>query len=292
MRAFRLALLAVVCVVGAVVAFRVHAEGVAPCLTAVAQQYQDCKADCRESFQLAKDTCVNRDHQCVESCRADRSTCLQPTLDTLNGDLATCASDLETAKGNCRSLYADGTPERDTCIDDAQVQAFQCRDAAREKARPGIVACRHGFKVCVRTNCPPTSAPDPSGVKACKQDARDLRDICVADCVEGRQNGKDLCLNRDHDCVEGCRATRDQCRAPFVAQRDGAIADCNATRDQAINDNCPPPGDEGRDGCVDQAQTVAFQCRDAARETVQSDLNGCRQDFIACAQACPPPPAP
>ena len=45
------------------------------------------------------------------------------------------------------------------CIEQARVVAFQCRDQAREDAKPGFAACRAGFKTCVQA-CPPAS---PSG---------------------------------------------------------------------------------------------------------------------------------
>src|SRR5262245_45061960 len=139
----------------------VRAEGVEPCLASVRQDYKDCKAGCRENYQLAKDTCMNRDHACVENCRADRQVCRQPIVDALNADLAVCNADLEEAKGICRQLYADGTVERDTCIDNAQVVAFLCRKSKRMAARLPLKACRSQFKECVVTNCPPLSIPDP-----------------------------------------------------------------------------------------------------------------------------------
>jgi hypothetical protein len=264
------------------------AEGIGPCVADAARDYRECKGVCREDFQLTKDTCANRDHACVESCRADRQTCLQPVLATLNGTLATIQASLDAARANCRTLYADGTPERDTCIDNAQVDAFQQRDAAREVAAPGIKACRRAFKTCVRTNCPPLTVPDPPVVHACKADARDVFEGCVADCLEGKQLAKDTCLNRDHACVETCRSTRTGCRQPFVDTLNGLLAQCAAARATAI-DQCPPPGSPNRDSCVDQVQVIAFQCRDSARETVSGDLAACRQAFQTCAQACPPP---
>jgi hypothetical protein len=265
----------------------VRAEGVGPCISAANQGYHDCKGGCRESFQLTKDTCANRDHVCVESCRADRQTCSQPILNTFNTALAASAVLREQDVANCRVLYGDGTPERDTCIDNAQVAAFSRRDAAREAAHPGLAQCRRDFSACVHTNCPPLSIPDRAGVRACKADASDVYDVCLADCQEARQLAKDTCRDRDHLCVEGCRATRDLCWAPFVTLRDAAIALCKVTRDGAI-EGCPAPGQAGRDTCVDQAQVVAFQCRDAAREAVRGNLHACGTAFATCAEGCGP----
>jgi hypothetical protein len=45
----------------------------------------------------------------------------------------------------------------------------------------------------------------------------------------------------------------------------------------------------GLDRCIDQAQGVAFFCRDQCRENVQADLALCRQNFVTCLRACPAP---
>jgi hypothetical protein len=289
-RSWCVSLAAVVASIGAAVT-PAHAEGVDPCIDAAKADFKACKADCRETYQLAKDTCANRDHACVESCRADRDACRTPIVSQLAADLAGCQADLESARATCRSLYADGTPERDTCIDNAQVAAFQCRDAKREVARPGLKACRAAFKSCVRTNCPPLTVPDPAGIRACKAEARDVFVECAADCVEAKQLARDTCLDRDHACVEECRADRAECLTAPLATRASDFAACKATRDGAVA-NCPPPGDPARDACIDAAQVVAFQCRDDARERVHDDIALCRDGFRTCAQVCPPPPAP
>lgn len=267
-----------------------RAEGVMPCISDANQAAKDCKADCTEAYQLAKDTCVNRDHLCVEGCRADRDTCRTDPVADLNAALGACNATLAGAKATCRGLYADGTPERDACIDQAQVVAFTCRRAARQVAKPLLKACRSAFKVCVRTNCPPSSSPDPAFVFVCKQEAREVRMDCVAACVEAKQLAKDTCLNRDHACVEICRSTRDGCRAPFLATLAADLAVCKMDRQTAIQNclNLYPAGSPERATCIDQAQVAAFQCRDTAREGVAADLAACRAAFHICAQACPP----
>ncbi len=267
-----------------------RAEGVKPCISDANQAAKDCKAGCVEASQLAKDTCVNRDHPCVESCRADRDACRAAPVADLNAALAVCNATLAGARATCRSLYADGTPERDACIDQAQVVAFTCRRAARQVAKPLLKVCRSAFKLCVRTNCPPSSSPDPAFVFVCKQEANEVRVDCIAACVEARQLAKDTCLNRDHACVEVCRATRDGCRAPFLATLAADVAVCNTARKMAIQNclNLYAAGSPERATCINQAQVAAFQCRDTAREGVAADLAACRAAFQTCAQACPP----
>lgn len=264
------------------------------CLDDAKTAYGECKGDCREDYQLAKDTCSSRDHVCVESCRDTRQVCLQPTLDALDAAIAVCQSALSRARSDCRAQYADGSTDLDGCIDQAQVVAFVCRKAARQGAKPGIKTCRAGFKSCVNTNCPASGPTDPAAVRACKADAMDIADACVADCVENRQLDKDTCLDRDHVCVEGCRSDRQTCRTPLVTQRNADIDVCNGDRDAAF-DNCRTlyaAGSTERQTCITQAQVGAFQCRDAARENVRSGLHDCRQGFLSCADACPPPAPP
>jgi hypothetical protein len=91
--------------------------------------------------------------------------------------------------------------------------------------------------------------------------------------------------------VEACRSARDECRRPFVAALEAAVAECAGERDAAIlacttlHERRTP----ARDRCIDAAQTDAFRCRDAARELLKPDLRDCRQAFRECADGCPPP---
>jgi hypothetical protein len=257
-----------------------NAQATNPCIADAKQTFTECKGDCKESFQVAKDNCINRDHECVEGCRAGRSECVDAT--NLDEDLAVCRNNLRDAKEQCRATHAEGSPELDACIDAAQVVAFLCRKQARRDAKPLITACRAGFRACVQA-CPP---PDPPSevvdTRQCKLDAKAAYLVCKADCREGFQTQKDLCLNRDHECVEGCRAGRDACRQPVEDQLDADIAQCNATRDSTI------AGCNGDATCILNAQIAAFQCRDQAREDAKPSFQACRAGFVACAQACPP----
>jgi hypothetical protein len=123
-------------------------------------------------------------------------------------------------------------------------------------ARPALAICRSTFRDCVRA-CPPPDDPieivDPI---ACKADAKMVALECKAGCREQRQIQRDLCLNRDHVCVEACRAGRDACRTPI---EDG----------------------------LDAAYVAAFRCRDAAREAARPLFESCGAGFHGCAEACP-----
>jgi len=118
----------------------------------------DCVSACQESFRIAKDTCRNVNHDCADLCRADYDTCIEndPTLMALATCKAGCQTNLESVKVDCRSQHAEGTPERDACIDAAQLLAFVCRDNCRENnnAGPALKACREDFRACIKL-CPP-----------------------------------------------------------------------------------------------------------------------------------------
>jgi hypothetical protein len=258
-----------------------------PCINDAQQQFTETKAQCKEDYQAAKDACLNRDHDCMEGCRAGREECSLAT--GLDESLTACRDALRDAKATCRAIYAEGTPALDQCIDQAQILGFLCRREARRAAKPALKACRAGFRACAQA-CP--TPADPSDVVdkvQCKLDAKNAYLTCKADAREALQTQKDLCRTRDHVCVEGCRADRDTCREPIENQLDADIAACNAARASAVT-NCQTLYPEGpdRDLCVSNAQVDAFQCRDAARETAKPGIQACRDAFKACAEACPP----
>ena len=50
-----------------------------------------------------------------------------------------------------------------------------------------------------------------------------------------------------------------------------------------------PQGSADRDACIDQAQVVAFMCRDECREGVQGSMKECRTILRNCLKACKVP---
>jgi len=276
-----------------------------PCVREAKQDKKDCFADCKEAFQTAKDACLNRDHDCVEVCRANRSQC---RLDTgFDAAIDGCNALLESRRADCRNTTDPDTPARDQCIDAAQIEAFQCRDAARELAKPLLKQCRKDFRSCAQA-CPPVSSPAPADPKQCVNDANGVRTACLADCVETFQQNKDDCRNRDHDCVEQCRADRTTCRQPVRDSLAAALATCADIRQHGIHnqpdtpdqdgiDDCnaryPEPRDEAAavayDLCVDAVQVNAFICRDNAKEAARPGFENCRMQFRSCVDTnCPP----
>jgi hypothetical protein len=259
-----------------------------PCVKDAAAEHRDCKADCKEDLQVAKDACLDRDHECVEVCRAKRSECRDAT--GIDAALAACNASLYDARKTCRETHPAGSPERDACVDQAQVVAFACRDTARENAKDALKVCRKEFRTCARA-CAKNDPPQVGDVKQCKLDAVAAYKACKGECREEFQVAKDGCKNRDHVCAEGCREERDECRQPIRDMHAAAVDACNAERDEdkATCDKLYAAGTPEHDTCVDQAQVEAFQCRDDAREAARPGLQGCRDAFRTCVQACPPP---
>lgn len=126
------------------------------CVDDAAAQKKLCKMTCQEQFHVDVDECRNVDHDCADACRAGRQGCFDGPLSALQTCIAGCKSTLDQVKADCRTQFPDPEdPQRDACIDAAQVVAFQCRDACREALdRDALKACRIGFRACIRA-CPP-----------------------------------------------------------------------------------------------------------------------------------------
>ena len=263
------------------------------CLKAAKGEFRGCLAVAQEGYQTEKDACLNRDHACVEVCRATRSECSGAT--NVDEALKLCEVKLVGDREICRGNNLPHTSGRDLCVDQAQVIAFQCRDAAREAALSPLRTCRKDFKTCANACAKPVPEV-PADTKQCKIDAQDGWALDKAACVEDHQLAKDICKNRDHDCVEACRTARQVCKAPILAVLETDKAECRAIRDPAV-ESCKTLYAEGtfeRDACIDLAQVDAFRCRDDAREVAAPGLQACRQGFRDCVQqpACALPPAP
>jgi len=256
-----------------------------PCKREAKGEAKDCGAGCKETFQAAKDGCLDRDHACVEACRLTRVQCrLASGLDGLIDD---CNDALEARRALCPA-------GDDDCIDGAQIDAFECRDAARDRKKPRLKECRRDFRTCAQEACGPASPAEPPA--ACIGAAIGAAKTCATNCKEGYQVAKDECRNLDHDCVELCRADRHTCRGLIL---DPALAVCAAALQLGV-DGCealhPPPRDIVAKIafllCVDPFQVNAFICRDDAHEI--PGLVACQEAFRSCViPACViSPPAP
>ncbi|MHC1743341.1 MAG: hypothetical protein AB9873_09960 [Syntrophobacteraceae bacterium] len=272
-------------------------ETVQECMEEPKAEFAECKADCREAFQLAKDACLNKDHACLEACRVERDGCVSEPLAALEVALTGCNERLSENKATCRARYStpDQAADLDQCIDQAQVLAFQCRDEAREATAATLRQCRVSFKACARV-CPPVAQKAANPVRACVDLAKSASLLCTGGCSEERQVAGDACREKDHACMEECRSARTLCLSPITMRLEVAILTCNADRDAAI-ENCKlitDPNTRERDACTDAAQVDAFQCRDAEREKARTGvgvyapgMQSCRDQFPVCVQSCP-----
>jgi hypothetical protein len=112
----------------------------------------ECKAFCQENFQVDKDECRRIPHECAETCRSSRETCVDEALNDLDACLSPCNNTFVDAKADCRLLYTPGSKDLDRCIDGGQLTAFICRDECRESIHLAVAlkSCGNGFRVCIK----------------------------------------------------------------------------------------------------------------------------------------------
>ncbi len=123
------------------------------CIREAAKDYQECRKGCQTDFKDAKDICRDVDHSCAVGCATGLEQCEEIPLTTLQSCKNNCNSTLDTDKQNCRSQNPKGTEALDSCIDQAQVDAFLCRDECREGVSGALQQCRVVFRTCIGA-CP------------------------------------------------------------------------------------------------------------------------------------------
>ncbi len=124
------------------------------CVSDAQNDYELCKAECKENFLVEKDLCRNVSHDCADGCRSQHSSCVEPSLETLDTCKDSCDQALQTQKALCRDQTAKGSHQRDACIDAAQVAGFVCRDTCREGVAGQLQQCTKTLQACV-SSCPP-----------------------------------------------------------------------------------------------------------------------------------------
>ena len=90
----------------------VATTGPAGCLRDVRRTFVECGASCREDLQSAKDSCINKDHACVEGCRAGRAACVDAS--GLRVAINACDDTLAAARAICRDTPPPDQPNA-TC---------------------------------------------------------------------------------------------------------------------------------------------------------------------------------
>ncbi len=139
-----------------------RAEGgasLAQCLADARAEARTCIQVCRDDFRADKDSCRNLDHECVEAAREVRESCVGAVLTALAQCVASECAAFKAQIQACRETYPFGDPQRDPCIDNAQLLNFQCRDACRESVQlhPSLKQCRVEFRAAIKA-CPAPGA--------------------------------------------------------------------------------------------------------------------------------------
>jgi hypothetical protein len=273
-----------------------------PCLEAARGMAKDCASSAGGAFQDALDGCFERDHTCVDACRAVQQDCRDTT--TVGAALAVCQVELVAAKARCRSGLPVGSFSHATCayetaavgsrgdilrlgacIFRAEVQGFRCRRHAFRRARRELRACRTGFRQCARA-CGPGGPPGGAGT--CTGEAKgDFRSV-LAGCRQAHRATASACIDKDLTCTQSCIDARGTCSAPTQAVLGAALASCTSAAVSAMAACAALPGGSPEfNQCVENVQANATTCRDAALAAAAPGLAACGEQYVACVHACP-----
>jgi hypothetical protein len=140
------------------------------CVSDARATKQACVQVCNGDFLASIDSCRGVNHDCADAARANRETCVSDVLTALSDCVTQMCSSFDTVIAGCRQQFPPTMqPERDQCVDGAQLQKFQCRDQCRENVKlfSSLKACRDEFKAdiaqCPAAPKPPPPAPQPMG---------------------------------------------------------------------------------------------------------------------------------
>ena len=128
------------------------ASSKAACIKEARTAKQTCTQSCQTTFEDARLLCLNIDPTCAAACESTEATCTAPFLSTLEPCLSACDAQLQAAKQACPK---PSDPTHDDCIDQAQLAAFNCRDACHDDptVSSGLQGCRQAYYKCLK-GCP------------------------------------------------------------------------------------------------------------------------------------------
>jgi hypothetical protein len=259
----------------------------APCLRAARGALGECRSSVAGAFVDARASCLRRDPACVEACGSGELDCRDAT--GVGTALDACSSQLQTARGDCRTRFLTEATKRENCVNQALVTGLECRNAARSSARPATRSCRRTFESCAQRCGPGTP---PLGFRICKARTRATFEAELAGCTGQFDVARAGCLFKDYTCVQACGDANDACTAPVTAAFTAAVGSCVAQR-AAAEATCRatyPAGGTPLDQCVSGVQTNAFVCRVAARAATKPGLRACVRQSLGCIRACPSVP--
>jgi len=122
-----------------------------------------CQQNCRDAFLASTDACRMLNHDCADTARDTRQSCVDSILAALKQCTDTNCAQFLTGIANCKANNPPGQ-QRDDCVDGEQVLNFQCRDSCRESVGlfAGLKACRDEFRTDIQA-CKETPPTPPSG---------------------------------------------------------------------------------------------------------------------------------
>lgn len=255
-----------------------------PCLQASRATRKTCLSSAFGAFQVDVEGCLERDHICLDACRAEKEDCRNAT--GLGDALGSCVHQLVLDRADCRARYPLDSGKRERCIDRAQVKALRCRRQATSAVLDALRQCRRTFRQCALA-CAPGMPLD--GIAACRDDAKEARQEAVADCQADFVVSASACIDRQASCVDTCNQERGVCVEPTQAAFEAAYAACTDTRNAAVA-QCQadfPDDQTALAACIETAQATAFTCRDAALEASQPGIVACTSEWAKCIAACP-----
>lgn len=119
------------------------------CLQEARTELRDCSQTCRDQFLNSTDLCRSIDPVCATTCRSARNSCASGPRQQRNNEIKACNNVLKTKVNQCKTDFANDAAGRDACIDAAQVEAFVCRDTAREAVAATLAICQEAFRGCI-----------------------------------------------------------------------------------------------------------------------------------------------
>ena len=125
------------------------------CVDNARDQKRACKATCIDDFHTAKFVCRGINPACGNPCLAGKEVCIESVRASLESCIDGCRADLAQDKIDC-GAPCDGDLVCDACVDQAQVDAFICRDNCREAfnhdpvKQEELALCKTTFRACIR----------------------------------------------------------------------------------------------------------------------------------------------
>jgi ribosomal protein S14 len=256
-----------------------------PCLQDARSTAKECASSATGAFQDTLDGCLERDHECVDACRAVQQGCRDDT--SVGVDYVACDLELTAAKVQCGNSFPSGSLRQNACLFRAQAANNRCRRVARRHARHELRQCRAAFRECAH-GCGPGGPP--GGSDSCTAEAKGAVQSLLNGCRKAYQATASACIDKDLTCTQTCIDARATCTAPTQATLDAAIASCNSQAAAAVAacQSANPGGGTAFDDCVEAAQANATTCRDAALQAAAPGLAACVGPYLACVHACPP----